>query len=187
MEALANKLSWKNVERWFVSAEGKRFLTCIIVTFVWGLVAHAYAFLNPTFSHDSMWIYANAAEEDWKVQLGRIFVPVYRQLFRGGISAPWLIGCLSMLWIGIACYLVCRIFEIKSFRGIAFVAGIMTANHTVTTLMGTYIHDGDCDMLALLAAVLSAYMWYSHKGWGSLRWVPALRQLRWASTKAIFR
>lgn len=133
---------------------------CILYTVIWGLAAHAYGFLNFTISHDSLEaLYSGTAESIWKISIGRVFVPIYRLLTRGMLTTPWMIGLLSLVWIGISVYLVVRIFEIRSDCMIVLAAGIMTVNPTVIALTATYLHDFDIDMFALLLATLSVYLW----------------------------
>lgn len=139
---------------------------CVIATFAWGLVTHAYIFLHSSFSHDSLnefnaAVFGNA----WRIQLGRIFVPAYRFLVREAITLPWLIGVLSLLYISAAVFLTVKLFGIRSRLLTALIAGVYTANITVTATAATYIHDLDCNMLALALAVLAVYLWKRfHKG-----------------------
>lgn len=133
---------------------------CMLMTLIWGLVAHAYGFLNFTISHDSLEaLYSGAAETEWKISIGRIFVTIYRLFTRGLLTAPWLIGLLSLVWIGLSVYLVARIFEKKTNVFIILISGIMTVNLTVTALTATFLHDLDIDMFALLMMVLAVYLW----------------------------
>lgn len=132
----------------------------MISVFLWGIVAHGYGFAQNSFSHDSLKefnaeIYGNL----WKIQLGRFVIPVYRGIFRTDLTIPWLIGFLSLVWIGLAVFLVLQIFNIQS-KTVAFLtAGIFVTNITVTATASTYMHDFDCDMFALLCAVMAVYLW----------------------------
>lgn len=141
--------------------QNKKWLSfSLISTFLWGMAAHAYRFLNNTVSHDSLnefhgAIFGNAH----KLKLGRIFVPLYQDLARGDLSVPWLIGCLSLLWIGLAVFLTLRIFKIES-KLIAFLtAGIFTTNISISATAATYLHDLDCYSFSLLCAVAAAYLY----------------------------
>jgi len=167
MEAIANKLSWRRIRAWLRGDEGRRLLTCLAVSFAWGLIAHAFALLNPTLSHDSLYIYADAGEEAWKISLGRIFVPLYRQLLRGPLELPWVIGLLSFLWIGLALWLLCRLFDLRSLPMIALTGGVLSVNLTVIAQIGTYLYEMDFDMFALLMAVLGVWLWRRNldRGW----------------------
>ncbi|MCD7883738.1 MAG: glucosyltransferase domain-containing protein [Lachnospiraceae bacterium] len=138
----------------------KTFLFCMLVTFAWGLAAHAYMFFNNSVSHDSL-VEFNAAVHgtDLKIQSGRVFVPVYRAISRGVLTLPWMIGLFSLLFIGLALFLTVKLFALKSAWMIALTAGILTTNITVTATTATYIHDLDSNMLSLLLAVCAVYLW----------------------------
>lgn len=138
----------------------------LVFTFLWGLAAHGYMLLSSSISHDSLNEFlATSAVQEWKISLGRIFMPAL-YFIRGQVSAPWWIGLISITSIGIAVFLAVQIFDIREKWMICLTAGIFTVNLTVTALTATYIHDMDCDMLALLFSVLAVYCWKNYKrGW----------------------
>lgn len=141
----------------------------LATVFLWGMLAHAYRFLNGNFSHDSLVelngaIFGNAH----KIALGRLLVPLYRALLRSDLTLPWLIGVLSILWIGLSLFLILQILEIKDTKVAFLAAGILTANVTVSATAATYLHDLDCYMFALLCAVAAVWLWWRH-AWG---WLP---------------
>lgn len=145
----------------------REFIFCLLAVFAWGLLAHAYGFLQDSFSHDALnAIYSGSVENTWKIQIGRFLSFPYRTLFRGALTVPWLIGVLSLFWISISVYLTVHMFKIKSRLLLILVAGIFTANICVSCLTATYIHDLDIDMFALMMATCAAYSWYinSKKG-----------------------
>lgn len=138
----------------------KQLYFVLAVTFIWGMLAHAYCFFNNCVSHDSLnEFHAAILGNDWKIQLGRFFTPVYRDLLRSDATLPWLIGALSLLWIGLAVFFVVRIFEIETKTVIVFTAGIFATNITVSATAATYIMDLDCNMFSLLCSVLAVYCW----------------------------
>lgn len=130
---------------------------CIVWTFVWGLIAHGFAFLNFHFVHDSLIISANFfGEGTWEISLGRYFQPIYVYL-RGRIAATWLIGVLSLLYISFVVFFVCDIFEIKNTVALSNVCAFLSTNITLTVLYATYIPGGDVFMLANFFAAFSAW------------------------------
>ena len=136
----------------------------LIYTFVWGLVAHAYMFFNNNLSHDSLSeINAELYSNIWKIQAGRVFVPIYRLLTHTSIALPWLIGFFSLLWIGMGVFFVVKLFDIKSDALIFLVSAIFSANITVTATAASYIHDLDCNMFAMLLAVTAVYLWKKYE------------------------
>ncbi len=137
---------------------------CTIITFLWGLLTHGYMFLNNSIAHDSLNEFiTNAVVVTRKIQAGSIFVPIYEEIMRGMITLPWLVGLLSLLYISIAVFLIVKIFNIESRVMNCLISGILTTNTTVIALAATYINDMDCDILAMLLAVLSVYFWNKSK------------------------
>ncbi len=150
----------------------RRMNVCLVSVLFWGLAAHAYVFFHNTFSHDSLTEF-NAAVygNDWKIQLGRVFVPAYRFLFRGDLNLPWLIGVLSLIFLYGSVYLTIRIFHIHRNIIMFLLGGIYCANLTVSATAATYINDLDSNMMALLMSVLAVFLWKKLKHgylWGML-------------------
>ena len=145
----------------------KQLYLALAATFILGLWTHGYGFLHDSFSKDSLSeFYGMSGGSAWKIQLGRVVVPIYRQIFRTELTLPWMVGLLSLLWIGLAVYLVVRIFRIRSKLSVVLIAGILTANITVAATAATYSHDYDCDMFAMLCSVCAVYCWKEFRfGW----------------------
>lgn len=146
----------------------KQLYYAIMATFFWGMLAHGYGFLHNSFSGDSLSEFFGAMGSNaWKIQLGRFVVPAYKAVFRTDLTLPWLVGMLSLLWIGLAVYLTVRIFRMESGILIFLTAGIFAANITVAATAASYLHDYDCNMFALLCAVAAVYLWKEFD-WGIL-------------------
>lgn len=158
------------MEGWYsqLNRQKKTIVFCLLVTAMWGLLAHMYIFVHTSFSHDSMKefngeILGNA----WKIQLGRVFIPIYRSVVRTSLTFPWLIGVLSLFYIGLAVFLVVKLFHIQSKFLVVLVSGVFAVNLTVLATFATYIHDSDSNMLALLCAVCAVFMWNRFR-WGAV-------------------
>lgn len=149
--------------------ENKCILYIVIATvFFWGFLAHGYRFFQSDFTHDSLNEFSSAyGNDDWKIQLGRFVVPLYKEAFRTDLTLPWLIGILSLIWIGLSVFLIVKMFRVQSKGTIFLVAGIFTANITVAATAASFLHDLDCDMFALFCSVAAVYLWRQH-GLGSL-------------------
>lgn len=158
METLINKIKQK------YNNNRKLLLFCIVVTFIIGLITHAYMFFQDSFSHDSLnELDAGAFGNEWKIQLGRFVVPIYRMLTRGNITIPWLIGVVSLFWIALSVFFVVKIFDIKKNYQIFFTAGIMVSNITVISNTATYINDLDSNMFALFLSVCAVFVWKKYR------------------------
>lgn len=128
-------------------------------TFIIGLAAHGYCFLNLLVSHDSLNDFY--VSDQWeRAGFGRIFYSIYISLTRGRIVLPWLIGVLTLCWIAVAVYLIVKLFDIKKCSLIFLIAGICVTNPTVYTLAATYIHDLDADMFAMLLSAAAVSCWH---------------------------
>ena len=153
--------------RAFYEAHKKWLWFSLIATFLWGMVAHGYCFMDNNVSHDSLNEFQSAiVGNDIKIGSGRFFVPLYRDLLRSDVTLPWLIGVLSLLWIGLSVFLVVRMFRVRSKVTAFLIAGIFTVNISVSSTAATYLHDLDCNMFSLLCAVAAVYLWREKKrGW----------------------
>ncbi len=139
-------------------------LQCIGFTFLWGLIAHGFMFANNNLSHDSLLqLVEGSYTTSGKVGLGRVFVPAYEYIVRGVITIPWMIGIISLLYIGVASFFVAKIFSLRSTPSLILLTGILSVNVTVTALTATYISDLDADMLAMLASVVAVFCWAKYK------------------------
>lgn len=140
----------------------------LLATFLWGLAAHGYRYLNSDFTHDSLKeLHGGILGNAWKIELGRVFVPIYRNLVRGDLTIPWLIGLLTLLMLGLSVFVMVKIFNIESKGLIFLTAGIVVANRSITAITATYLHDLDCYALTVLFMTAAVYLWQQHK-WGFL-------------------
>lgn len=154
----------------FIECNKREYIFCLVTTFVWGLIAHAYGFLNAAPSHD--WLNALCAdkvEESVKIASGRFFVPVYRALVRNAVAQPWLIGLIGLLFLSVAVFFVVKLFDVSSKKITVLIAGVMVTNITLTAQIATYLHEFDFNMLALALSVAAAYLWHKNESfWGHL-------------------
>ena len=150
-----------------ITGERQRLLASFAAVFLFGLLAHGYAFTNFTVSHDSlneMFLsgdirYAAGSVADWKISLGRFLYPAYRAVFSGGAGTPQAIpSVLSLVWVSLAVYLVSRLFSVDNALLLAVIGALFVTNVSYSALAATYIYDLDGDMLAMLLAVCAAYL-----------------------------
>ena len=107
----------------------------LFYTFLFGLCAHMYAFTNLTVSHDSLG--ALHAFVAWKVSLGRFGVVIYKFFTGSFITLPWSAGIISLTFVAISVFLICRIFCLTKRWNVLAVSGILITNMTVTSLIAT--------------------------------------------------
>lgn len=137
---------------------------CIVFTFVFGLAAHAFQFLNFQYSHDSFdGLYFPGRETVHKIGLGRVFIHIYRSIFLGEFSIPWMTGMLGLLWIAGAAFFVIKCLDIENNLIKALICGIMATNHTVIATAATFIHDFDANMFGMMLCCFAVYLWKNKK------------------------
>lgn len=121
---------------------------CIVFTLVFGLAAHAYCYFNLTLSHDALF---SLYRQDMlgQIQLGR-FMHVPYMMLRGSITAPALIGFLSLAFLCFSSYLTVRLLDIRNTLFVALVCGVLATNVTLTLTNASYLHESDMYMLSLL-------------------------------------
>lgn len=133
------------------SADSLRLLRdCIVFTLVFGLAAHAYCYFNLTLSHDALF---SLYRQDMagQIQLGR-FMHVPYMALRGSITAPALVGFLSLAFLSFAAYLTVRVLDIRNTLFVALTCGILATNSVLTFTNASYLHESDMYMLSLLLA-----------------------------------
>lgn len=122
---------------------------------VFCMMAHAFAYFNFAPVHDGV-NYVGHLAGKWEVSIGRFLQPVYGEL-RGEYTMPWLSGMLSMLYIGLAAFLVNDLFEVENRGLMLLTAGFLSANATMTNLTMVFSYAADVFALALLLACAGAY------------------------------
>lgn len=146
----------------------RQLITCLLATFALGLLAHAYAFTQGLFSHDSVMELnsLSAHVTHWKLELGRYGLPAFRLLFGDKLTLPWLNGVLALAATGVAVWLIARMFRVRSTLGCCLLAGVMATNEALTMMTATYIGDIAANSTALLLAVTAAKLWQDRRrGW----------------------
>lgn len=136
--------------------------TVFIATVCFGLLAHAFAYLNLEYSHDSLMIVSK--DYRWQISLGRYLQPVYLRL-RHTINAPWLLGIISLFYLACAIYLIIDMFSIRRRLEIIGICAVFSTYVTLTCLNATYLPWTDIFMLSMLFAVVGAWFTYRYK-WG---------------------
>ena len=140
-------------------------LLCFAAVFGFGLAAHAYGFLNGSFSHDMLnALVVDNVETYWKMQLGRPGIVLYRRIFRSVIAAPWQLGLLSLLWLSLSCFLMTKLFRIQGKLFPILLAGILTVSITTISMTATYLYEMDADLFAVFLGVCAVFLW-DRFGW----------------------
>ncbi len=122
-------------------------------TIVIGLITHFYAFVHDFLSSDAI----------FNVQADQNMITSGRWLLRVacGISSdyqlPWVIGCLSLLWLSISGIALVEIFEIKNSRTSILIAGLLVSFPALTSTF-SYMYTADGYMLAVMLVCISVFL-----------------------------
>ncbi len=135
-----------------------------VFTFLFGLAAHGFRFFRLDFAHDATMVFQN--DDMWQIQLGRFLMPVYARI-RGQLVAPAWVGLLTLSFLSLAVWLVCRLLRLERPWAVALTAGLMATSASLTLSNASYLPWSDIYMLALLCAVGAVWLWQRWT-WGFL-------------------
>lgn len=128
-------------------------------TLVFSLAAHAYMYFSLAPTHDGLnTMIAGGWYSYSQFGLGRFMEPVYTAL-RGVYAVPWLVGMLSILFLGAATYLLVSVIGIQNRISIALLCGLFSTNMTTIATNATFIYCIDTYMLSLLLACAGVWAW----------------------------
>ena len=124
-----------------------------IITFMIGLLIHAFKFLNYLPNHDSMYnFYSNQnvlASGRWLLSIACGFSSYF--------DLPWINGIISIFWISISTAFIVSLFEIRNKITI-FVLGALFVSFPSVTEIFFFEFTADGYMLSLLLSVIGVYV-----------------------------
>ena len=153
-----------------LSGRRETLCVCAASTLVFGLCAHGYRYGSAAFSGDAALV-SQAGEEAYQVSLGRFLQPVWWRV-RGTVTAPFLIGLFSLVFLALSGYAIARLLRFQSRYAAVLACGVLTASETLGLSNATYLPWSDVYALSLLLALAGAYLSLRAKGWR--RWLSAL-------------
>ena len=127
--------------------------------FILGLAAHATGFLDFTLSHDALQEYFFTYSLPIKIAAGRFMEPLLRLFMGEYVTLFWLSGTVSLLAIGVAVFVMAKMFSFNKIWQIVLLGGICVTNISITATVASYIHDLMGNAVGLLLAVCAAYEW----------------------------
>lgn len=140
----------------FVVPMSRQTKRAMLYTLAFLLIVHGFRFVSLGFSHDAL-AFAAPTDFEWKVSLGRYVQPLYWKL-RGYVAAPYLVGLMTWLFLGMSVVLVLRMMRVTGNLATLLAAGVMTSSQAIISANTGFIHETDTFMLALLLAVGAAYL-----------------------------
>ncbi len=134
--------------RFYQTKIKKEWKTAFAAAFLIGLLIHIYKFTNTLPGHDSLF---NVYSSQNMVKLGRWFLAAACGLSTY-FDLPWVIGLLSLFWIGITAALVADIFRMENPVLLVLTGGLLAAYPAVTqTFYFAFTADGYMMAMALAA------------------------------------
>lgn len=145
----------------------KEWLWAFGTTVLIGLIAHLYKFVNHLPNWDSLMDYYYPSHN--MIHQGRQFqcVPAF---FRGFADVPWVIGLLSLIYLGIMIAMLVELFDLHNRLTIIMTASLIVVSPSVISHWG-YMFTADCYFFAAMLAVASVLVTLRAKygfAWGSM-------------------
>ena len=103
----------------------KEQITAAVSAAVFYCLTNGYRFFHTSFSGDAL-LMIHQSDAAWQISLGR-FVEPFLILLRGGITAPFLISALALIWISLASAITVTSLELKHPISLILTGGIMAA------------------------------------------------------------
>lgn len=136
----------------------RRYRITIISTFVFGLLAHGYMFLNKfSFLDDVVSLTSVGAT----YTSGRWFLAILEKIvsffFYGTYSVPWFIGILSLCMVACIGVLIVNIFDIKHDISCAVIGGLLITFPSMTGLY-SFMFTSGYYVFSILLSVLAVWL-----------------------------
>jgi len=137
----------------FLAAKARHYRTALVSAFLFGLLAHGFAFANKLINHDEA---ASLFLKGATVESGRWGLGLLDSVFPN-YSMPWIYGFVSIVFLAIAvCFLV-DLFDIHSKLLQALLAGCVLTFPSLTGTFG-YMFTAAPYALSFLLAVAAVWL-----------------------------
>ncbi len=121
--------------------------------FAAGLAAHLRIFMSDIPNHDGL---SGIHFDQNMITSGRWFLTVACHISTD-YTLPWVIGLLSLLYLGLTAVFLCRFFQLRHTYSGVLIAALLAVYPSLSSNFA-YIFTADGYMLALLLAVLAVYL-----------------------------
>ena len=136
----------------------RKLIILLSLTLAWGLFAHGIMFGNKYSFHDdagNVGLGSTYTSGRWLLE---VMLRVQKNLLGSeNFSLPWYNGIISLVFIGIAAYLIIDILEINSKLSWVALTGVMATFPAITGLFG-YMFTAPAYMFGMCLAVTGAYL-----------------------------
>lgn len=138
----------------------REYLIILLSTFLFGLAAHAYKFLNILPNYDSL---ESLYYSQNTIHLGRCFL-----VLGCGISSfydiPWVIGILSLFYIALSVICITELLQIRKTLSLVLASGLIVTFPAVTNTF-TFLFTADGYFLAMFLAMLAVLLASRERKW----------------------
>lgn len=150
-----------NPETYFQTIRQKikpSWVTVLISVFLFGLLAHAYAFFNYIPNWDGV---NNYYSDQNTIHLGRCFLTL-----ACGISSyydlSWVNGFLSLCYLSVTAILISELLRLSKKSTLVLLGALLVTFPAVTSTFG-YLYTADGYMLAMLCMTFAIYLTLKHR------------------------
>lgn len=151
------KSAVEKVNKWL----GKDGKVAFIATFIVGLLTHLLALTSDIPNHDGL---SSMYFDQNMITSGRWFLGIACGI-SSYYSLPWLIGLLSLIYIGLAAVLLVKLLKVENSILVAIIGALLVTFPSLASNFA-YVFTMDGYMIGLILAILSVYLVDKHKlGW----------------------
>ncbi len=141
----------------------KEQMTAAVSAAVFYCLTNGYRFFHTSFSGDAL-LMIHQSDAAWQIALGRFMQP-FLVLLRGGITAPFLISVLALLWISLAAALTVTTLGLRHPISLILTGGVMAVTPAFIAANAGFLPWVDMFAFSLFLSVLS--VWCFRKKTGS--------------------
>lgn len=148
------KIDFRKIYSKISNVEKAAFITVMVL----GLLTHIFMFVNVLPNWDSM--YNFKGDKIW-IHMGRWFLNESQKL-SSIVDIPWVIGMLSLVFIGITCAIIVNVLEIKKMSSAIAISAIIVTFPVVTSTF-SYMFLADGYMMGMMLSALAVFITKKYK------------------------
>lgn len=133
----------------------------LLLSLLFMFCGHAFCYANLSFSGASVMVDASKSNASL-VADGQFLATLYWRV-RGSLSAPMIVGILSVLYLTASAVLIADMLRITHPLSLLALCGTLSLHVGVTAINASMLHMADTYFLAFLFAVLSAWLCHQHR------------------------
>lgn len=138
------------------TTEEDRFKWTFFSVLCFFLLGNGYAFFEFNPIQDAVG-YALNEQNTWQIMLGRFLIPLYLKC-RGAVSSPLIIGSLTVLYMSIGVYLICRILDLNTKPEIVLTSAFLAANLSTFEISAVHQYYSDIFLAAFLFSCIGVFL-----------------------------